>query len=423
MTRQSAVLCILFVATTAHATTPEMQQRIDMRLSEIESRLVEIRRDLHQNAEAAGNEVHTAETVAKFLNELGLEVTTQVGGHGVVALLKGAQPGETVAYRADMDAMATPAADPESFRSTDPNVNHVCGHDIHTTVALGIAAALAPEAENIAGTIKFIFQPAEEVGQGAAAMIADGVLENPTPDAYFALHCGPMPSGTMFATSGLTLPGIELVEIRIQGSGDLEDTAQNVAAAIQSITTVPQPTSTEIAAMLVPHDKSYAVGGVIGAEPDPESGALVLTAFLKATDEATYADARERLAAALVPLNSYKTQVEAAFELPGLPPMINHPELCASSLVSARAVLGAENVPVAEGSIPFFGEDFSFFQQQAPGMMYFLGVANKAKGMDGMPHSPTFQADEAAIAVGARTMSAVLLDWLGGAGRQEPESR
>jgi metal-dependent amidase/aminoacylase/carboxypeptidase family protein len=406
------LLVCAFLTQSSAATDPAVQRRVRARISDLEAQLIQIRRGIHEHAEAAGTEETTAETVANFLREHGIEPVTGVGGHGVVAILRGAQPGPTAAYRADMDAMATPAADPEPFKSTNPNVNHVCGHDIHTTVGLAIAAALAPEVENMAGTIKFLFQPAEEIGEGAKAMIDDGALADPVPDAFFAVHCGPMPVGTLFLISGMALPGLEMIEVTITGSGDREAAASHVAEAIRSATTVGDPQGTSVDAWLVPPGTSYAVASVLGAEPDPDTGVLVLTAFMKASDEAAYEGAEAKIRSALLPLNDYKTQIKASFGLNGMPAMVNDPDLCNSSIRAARAVLGEENVGLAEGSIPFFGEDFSYFQKRAPGVLYFLGVANEDKGINGMPHAPDFRADEDAIAVGARAMAAVLWDYL-----------
>ena len=166
----------------AHMTTALEEARED---------LIEVRRDIHRHPEASGQEERTAALVADRLRALGLEVETGVGGHGVVGVLRGGQPGPVVAYRADMDAVRDNSPDPVPFRSELPGVRHICGHDIHTTVALGVAVALSAVRDELPGTVKFVFQPAEENIQGAKAMIEDGVLEDPAPSAIFAVHTAP----------------------------------------------------------------------------------------------------------------------------------------------------------------------------------------------------------------------------------------
>jgi amidohydrolase len=148
---------------------------VERQLQSVRADLIEVRRDIHRHPEVSGQEERTAWIVAERLRGSGLEVATGVGGHGVVGILRGGKPGPTVAYRADMDAVYSNAPDPVPFASETPGVRHICGHDIHTTVALGVAEALTAIRDELPGTVKFIFQPAEENIQGAYAMIEDRV--------------------------------------------------------------------------------------------------------------------------------------------------------------------------------------------------------------------------------------------------------
>jgi metal-dependent amidase/aminoacylase/carboxypeptidase family protein len=212
---------------------------MEKRLAAAAPRWIELRHDLHQHPEPSGAEVRTAAIVAGRLLALGLKVTTGVGGHGVVGLLEGGCPGGVVAYRADMDAVRTNLPDPSPFRAQTPGVRHICGHDVHVAVALGVAEALAAVRADLPGSVKFIFQPAEENVQGAKAMLAAGALENPRPAAIFALHTAPLPSGTISCGTGMVLPGVDLAVVRLRGTGDLDAAARALGQAILALNTIP----------------------------------------------------------------------------------------------------------------------------------------------------------------------------------------
>ncbi len=188
--RWSAVPCLLLLAAVAlPALAAPPTEAINARLEELRDDLIELRRDLHRHPEIAGQEERTAKVIAERLKKLGLEVTTGVGGHGVVAVLKGGQPGGVVGFRADMDATLSMMPDPVAeIASVTPGVRHICGHDVHVAVGVGVAEALAALRDELPGTVKFLFQPAEENATGAKAMVADGALGAPTPEAIFTVH-------------------------------------------------------------------------------------------------------------------------------------------------------------------------------------------------------------------------------------------
>ena len=179
-----------------------LQAAVDNRLFESRDELIEIRRDIHRHPEVSGREERTAGVVAGRLRALGLEVRTGVGGHGVVGLLRGASPGPIVAFRADMDAVASTDPDPVDFASTVEGVRHICGHDIHTTVGLALAEGMAAIRDELAGSVMFIFQPAEENATGARAMLEDGAFDSLVPDAIFAYHTAPLEVGEVGTKRG-----------------------------------------------------------------------------------------------------------------------------------------------------------------------------------------------------------------------------
>ena len=182
--------------------------------------LVARRRDLHQHPELAFEEVRTAGIVARELTNLGLEVQTGVGKTGVVAMLEGAQHGPTVLVRADMDALPIHEENEVDYASTVPGKMHACGHDGHTTIALAVAKLLAPHRDQMAGRVKFVFQPAEEAGKGARAMVNDGVLNDPRPDVSVGLHLwNSLPFGTVGVADGPIMAGASIFTVKIRGKG------------------------------------------------------------------------------------------------------------------------------------------------------------------------------------------------------------
>lgn len=394
---------------------PSIEGQIDARVRATLPSLVEIRRDIHRHPELSGQERRTAALVAKKLRALGLSVRTGVGGHGVVAVLRGGKKGPVVGYRADMDAVPSRDPDPVEFRSIVPGVRHICGHDVHATVGLGVATALAAVKRDLPGTAVFYFQPAEENTEGARAMIEAGALENPTPDAVFALHCAPFEAGTMAAIEGLVLPGLDAVTIRLSGAGDLGAAAKATVALLQGMDT-PRDAAGAAADSFVSvqiwdqglpdGDRTVAVSGGVRAASE--------TIFTRVEREI-----RARAAALAVP----DVRAEVAYRHAIVPATVSHVATARATYPALRRALGKDRLEVLPRGSRFFSEDFSYFLKRVPGTMYFLGVSNKAKGIVGMPHSPGFVADEAAIEVGSRAMARVLADYLARGARATAAAR
>jgi amidohydrolase len=413
VTRPGVGVCLALanLALPAAYAAPPID-RMTARLEEVRQELVEVRRDLHRHPEIAGQEERTAKVIADRLGALGLEVTSGVGGHGVVALLRGGRAGGVVGYRADMDATPSTMPDPvPEIASTTPGVRHICGHDVHVAVGLGVAEALAAVREELPGTVKFLFQPAEENATGAKAMVADGALDRPTPEAIFTVHTYPMPVGRIGAVEGVTLVGRDMARVRIGGEGDREAASQAVAELLTAATTLEVPASmAEIAAMPLPTEE-FVLVQVLRAEPD---GVLAqVTVRGDASREQAKRDLEQRLATL--------DQPGLSFELEYQPRVIagvySDPELVRASHDAIRAALGEAGLVVAGGAPPVFSEDVGSFLETIPGAMFWLGVANPEKGISGMPHAPDHAVDEGAIEIGARAMAAVLWDFLDAARR------
>lgn len=397
----SAALAVALSAPATHAQTQELVDRVDRRLEEAREDLVELRRDIHRHPEVSGQEKRTASIVAARLSALGLEVRTGIGGHGVVGVLEGARPGPVVAYRADMDAVYSNAPDPVPFASETPGVRHICGHDIHTTVGVGIAEGLASIRDELPGTVLFIFQPAEENVQGARAMLEEGALDDPTPDAIFAVHSAPLEVGQIGSVEGLALPGLDRVSVTLRGEGDLEDAARAYARAVGAASTGDG---------VAPED--YVVAMVGHSQARPDRGDRQVTGMVRAGSVEARARARKEIERGLAAIVREGVSYELDYQDLVLPDTYNDPELVRSTLEAIRSVVGSEGLLEINSVTPYFSEDFAYFQQRVPGAMYWLGVSNSELGYTGMPHSPDFVADEESITVGAKAMAAVLLDFL-----------
>lgn len=364
--------------------------------------LIELRRDIHQHPETAGQEQRTAALVAQRLRDAGLEVTAGVGGHGVVGVLTGACPGRTVAYRADMDAVS-----PGDQIGGGTQAAHVCGHDIHTTVGVGVAEVLARLRHRLAGTVVFVFQPAEETLTGAAAMLDDGVFAATRPTEIHALHCGPYPVGQFTVTPGFGHPGYDSGVITITG-GDALGRARRLAVEIAALGTVALPTT--------PADLERLV-----VDTQTPNGPLAEFVFMRATvpDSDTEDRAEVRVSYRCWPQERYVEVREEVGRLAGsaegasvafpndpFPAMVC-PERDGRAIERyLRRSLGRDRVQVVHAAVPFSSEDFALFLDQLPGTYTFLGVRTPGAAIEtSYPHFGAFTPDERAIGHGVRAMA------------------
>jgi len=381
-----------------------LQTTVEARLTELRGELIEVRRDFHRHPELSGREERTAGIVAERLQAAGYAVNTGIGGHGVVAILRGGSDQPLVAFRADMDAVTSNDPDPVPFASTISGVRHICGHDIHTTVGLALAEGMAAVRDDLAGSIMFIFQPAEETATGARAMIEDGLFSEFQPDAVFAYHTAPLQVGQVGTKSGTLLAGRDRFRIRFSGEGDLSSAADKAVELVRATSTVaPSTPSVEGDFALVQVFRSQA-------GDDPDSWLILGQATTSSLDESTRVEARIRqsLPEVLPQVLSWTLD----YEVRAIAGATNDAELERASRRALTSVLGDSGVVVIESVPTQFSEDFGSFQEAVPGVMYYLGVSNSEKGWVGLPHSPAYVADEGAIEVGARAMSAVMLNFL-----------
>jgi amidohydrolase len=400
--------------------------RIDQETAKVAPAITEIRHHLHQNPELSNREEKTAALVADYLRKLGLEVQTGIAHHGVVALLKGGRPGPVVAVRADIDALPV-TEDPSlplaskvrtTYLGQDVGVMHACGHDIHTAVQLGVASVLTAMKASLPGTVKFIFQPAEEgppPGEegGASLMVKQGVLDNPRPQAIFGLHAfSEMAVGEIGYSEGPALSAADTWEVRITGKQshgarpELSiDPIVTAAAFVQAVQTIRSRSFSG-------HEPGVVTIGTVhgGQRHNIIPAEVTLTGTIRTFRPEMSELAEARLRAILKGVTEAAGATGEVIRYSrGAPATINNVELTRASVPALERVVGKDRVtriPPAMGS-----EDFSFFANEVPGFFYRLGQV-KPGTTSGDHHTPTFRADDGAIPVGVKAMSYLVVDYL-----------
>jgi len=392
----------------------------------IEDKVIEWRRDFHEHPELSNREFQTAEKIAKHLNSLGIETTTGVAKTGVIGVLKGANPGKTLALRADIDALPVTENNDLPFKSevtteflgTKTGVMHACGHDTHTAILMGVAEILSNNKDKINGTIKFIFQPAEEgppPGEegGASLMIKEGALKNPDVDAIFGLHINAAtPVGTIRYKPEGTMAAVERFVINVKGKqahGSAPwsgvDPILISAKIIDGLQTIISRNAelTESASVITVGKISSGVRFNI----IPETAEMIGT--VRTLDPGSKELILKRMRE-MVPAIAKAYGGEASIEIQNNTAItFNDPDLTNQMLPSLNAVAGEGNVNLMKATTG--GEDFSFFQEKVPGFYFFLG---------GMPvnaeptrhHTPDFYIDESGMLLGVKAMIQLSLDYL-----------
>jgi amidohydrolase len=411
-----------------------LASRVDPAVTAVLPKVVAWRRDIHQNPELGNREFRTAKLVADHLKALGIEVQSGVAHTGVVGILRGGKPGPVVALRADMDALPVTEQVDLPFKSTakaeyngqQVGVMHACGHDNHVAILMGTAEVLAGMKAELPGTVKFIFQPAEEgppSGEegGAGLMIDEGVLTNPAPTAIFGLHVWPGPVGTISYRSGATMAASDWLGIKVKGRqthgavpwGGVDP----IVVSAQIITALQTVISRQTDITRVP--AIVTIGEIHGGNRGniiPDS--VVMTGTIRAFDEGIRKDIKERIKrTAEMIAQSAGATATVDFGSGNNPVTYNDPALTARMVPTLERSAGKDRVavePLVTGA-----EDFSLFQQKIPGLFFFLGVAppNADPTTIARNHSPYFFADEAALPVGVKAMVNLTLDYLSGSGK------
>lgn len=406
-------------AAPAPAKPQDLNSKAAAIVREIGPELIAVRRDLHAHPELSLQETRTAALVADRFRALGLEVRTGVGGTGVLGVLRGGKPGPVVGLRGDMDALPITEETNLAFASKEKGlrngkeygVMHACGHDIHTTVLLGTAAVLSRLKSEIAGTVLFVAQPAEEYGAGASDMLKDGVFRDLKPAAMFALHVDDVaPAGTVKYVPGFAMANVDSFYLAVFSDGCHGASPQlcvdPIVVGAQAVVALQAMVARQLDAR---RDTVVTVGSF---HAGTATNIIPPRADLQATVR-TYGDDQRRLVRERIERTiagvcaAAGARYQLNYEL-GTPACYNDPDETLAAAAALERVLGKDSV--VQDIPDMGGEDFSFFAREVPSVMLFLGA--QPKGATATLHSPFWVADEEAISVGVRAMTAVLLDRL-----------
>ncbi len=419
-------LLVLFVASVAmQAQSKKMIKMID----DIESKVIEWRRDFHQNPELSNREFKTAEKIAAHLKSLGLEVQTGIAHTGVVGILEGSKSGPVVALRADIDALPVTERTPVPFASKveseyngiKTGVMHACGHDTHIAILMGVAEVLSKNRKEIKGTIKFIFQPAEEGAPkgengGAKMMVEEGVLKNPDVDAIFGLHIAAAmpvghisykPAGIMAASQGYSIKvkGKQTHGSRPWGGIDPIVISAQIINGLQTIVSRDTELTKEAAVITVGMIRGGIRGNII-----PEEVEMIGT--IRTLDYGMQKKLNDEMKKR-VPAIAKAFGGDATIEIEkGYPITYNDPKLTQTMLPSLQKAAGKENVHLIDAITG--AEDFSYFQKEVPGLYFFLGgrPLNVKQQDAASHHTPDFFIDDSGLKLGVQTFINLTLDYL-----------
>ena len=424
-------MIVLMSFSVAFAQTPvKLQAKLDQQATEMESKLIEWRRYLHERPELSNREQKTGRFIADLLKGMGLEVQYPVAKTGVVAILRGGKPGPVVALRADMDGLPIvernqlPFASKEkvSFNGQETGVMHACGHDGHMSILLTVADILNKNKSDLKGTVKFLFQPAEEgvsAGEGKAGaelMVQEGVLDNPRVDAIFGLHIQSlMPSGTLNYRSGSLMASVDGFDVVVKGKGAHGatpwDSVDPIVVSTQIINSLQTIVSRQT--QLTDGAAVVTVGSIHGGV---RRNIIPEEVKLEGTIRTFNREARKKVHEKIKVIAEKVAEASGATAkvdiLEMYPATINHAALTEKMAPTLVKVAGKEKVN--EISPVTMAEDFSFFQEKVPGFFFFLGAYPAEMKLEKQPvhHTADFMIDEKALLTGVRALTLLTTDYL-----------
>ncbi|HEX8619326.1 MAG TPA: amidohydrolase [Thermoanaerobaculia bacterium] len=411
------------------AAAPALAPRIDAAAARVEPNVISVRRDLHQHPELGNRETRTAKIVAERLRALGIEVKENVAHTGVIGLLRGGKPGKVVALRADMDALPVneqvdlPFASKvrTTYNGQEVGVMHACGHDAHVAILLGVAEVLAGMRQDLPGTVKFIFQPAEEGAPqgeegGAALMVKEGALQNPKVDAIFGLHVtSRYVVGEIAYRPGGMMAAVDSFKITVRGKQthgaypwlgvDPIVVASQIVLGLQTIP------SRQLDASLAP--SIVTVGAIHGGVRNniiPDEVEMIGT--IRSLDAKMRDEIHTRIRRTAESIATSGGATANVTITTGYPITYNDPALTEQALPSLQRTATAEKVKLVNAVLG--AEDFSFFQQNVPGLFFWVGTRPTNQTPEEAPsnHSPLFYIDESGLGLGVRALANVAVDYL-----------
>ncbi|MCK5443685.1 MAG: amidohydrolase [Maribacter sp.] len=417
--RQLALTCLIVLLSQCQNKEP-IHQLVQSRTDEIYDSLVAIRRDIHQHPEMSFKEYRTSNLVANYLESLDLEVHRNIGGTGVIGILQGAEEGKTIAWRADMDALASEYPDVVEFASLVEGVRHGCGHDVHTTIGLGLANVLSSIRHRLKGKVVFIFQPAEEtpivrVYSGAQAMIDDGLFNIVQPDELYATHISDFAVGKVSIYPGRLFAHLKPIIIKFNSDSDAEAIKKRIEDQLIKFNSH----STDLwEAMGDPKIgifgdstlfNDFVCSRVFEAEKDEQE--YIIYGQLAGSDPEQLIATSKQIKEVISNISDSSNALEIEFG-EDYYNHYNNPELSNLSRAFIRNLYGSTAIMRPHGLVPGSGDDFSILQENIPGGYYAIGGSNAKKGIISAPHSPNFAVDESAISYGVSYFSSLIIERL-----------
>ena len=395
-------------------------ESIKLETDKMFDKLVEVRRHFHENPELAGKEKQTQEFIKQYLLGLGIEVKTDIYGYGIVGILKGVKKGKKIAWRAEMDALPNDFPDNIDFKSKVKGVQHGCGHDIHLAIALGIADVLAKNKQSLTGTVYFIFQPEEETFIGAKNMLDNNLLSKIKPDEIYGLHVTALPVGQIMVKPNEIFAYQKRIrlkfknELSIEKVNELEKKIRNTLSRSKTdskpweIQNIVDPKI----GLINPNTifKDYLIIDENFTNYS-ENNELFLEANLYETNSTNLNEIIPKIKQ-VIEASNFKDKLLSVTFVQENPTVNNDKKLTGIAIKTLDGIYGKGFVVIDYGQVPFFNDDFAFFQQKIPGVYFLLGGSNFEKGIIAMNHSPNFEVDEECIRIGVESFSSLIKERL-----------
>jgi amidohydrolase len=388
---------------------------LNQRASDISKELIAIRRQIHRNPELGFREKATSQLICEKLKDLGIKFRKGVGNTGVIGVIAGRRGGKTIGLRADMDAVPVQEETGLSYASKNPGIMHACGHDAHIACLLGAAKLLVSFKDQFTGNIKLFFQPAEEIDQGAKAMISEGGLENPKPDAFLALHVAPeLPVGTVGIKEGPMMAAIDTMRITVAGKGGHGAMPHQCIDAIVAASAIVVNLQTTVSREIDPVKPTVvSIGTFHGGEAENIIASKVnLTGTVRTIDPDVH-QAIPKIIERICRNTAASFGARISFDYQELiPSLINCKEITNRVVESSKAILGLKSVMSAPVSMG--GDDFAFFLKEVPGSYFHFGTKDANSEAVHALHNGYFDIDERSLHLGAAILAHTALITLEG---------
>lgn len=413
-----SILLFMILNSCKSSAEKDLHQNIEKQTNEIFDSLVKIRRDFHEYPELAGNEKRTSKIIAEYLSNLGLEVITGVAGYGVVGILKGGKEGKNIAWRADMDALPNDFPDEVSYKSKNKGRQHGCGHDVHMAIGLGIAQVLSKNKESIKGTIYFIFQPEEETFVGAKNMVNTSLLSEMNIDEIYALHVTALPVGQIMVKPNELYAYQKRIQIQFNDKISKEDAGilynqirseilrkkdganpWEIPKAFDSLVGLSNPNTIFKDYLFM--EENFVI--------EDDNNQLDIKAYIYETNKSNLPNILPKIEQ-IISKSEHKDKFISTSFIQENPTVLNDNLLTENAINTLTNIYGSKSVVMDYGQIPYFNDDFFYFQQKIPGVYFLLGGSNHEKGIIAMNHAPNFRVDEECIKIGVESFSSLILE-------------